>query len=185
MPPFLWSFSCPVLTCGERSCKDGFIPCEWLSNITLAFLHKHFLLWSSPSGALESSPHSHSSRLRSGIAFQSLYSRCIPDVSVEIDVLHIHLLLCHLGSPLLILNSLFWECFVYISCAKLLSSGSLVKRNSLFKIMYLCLDWENIKKEKRKKKISITCCFIYSSIIPVSYNFSCYNQKTIITPSLH
>lgn len=28
VPPFLWSFSCPVLTYGERGCKDGFIPCE-------------------------------------------------------------------------------------------------------------------------------------------------------------
>ena len=157
--------------CGEIGCKDGFIPCEWLSSITLAFLHKHFLLWSPPSDALGSSPHSHSSRGCLGTALQSLYSRCIPDISMERDVLHIHLLLCHLGSPPLSLNGLSWECFVYISCAKILSSGSLVKRKSLSKTTYLCLDWENLKKKGKKKKISITCCFNYSSIYPCILQF--------------
>ena len=135
----------------ERGCKDGSNPCEWLSSITLAFLHKYFLLGSPPSGILGSSPHSHSSRLCPGVSLQSLCFRCIPDASVEREVLHIHLLLCHLVSPPLSLNGLSWECFLYISCAKILSSGSLVKRKSLSKTTYLCLDWENLKKKERKR----------------------------------
>ena len=48
--------------------------------------------------------------------------RCIPDISVETDVLHVHLLLCHLVFPFLILLTFSLPNFLALSLWFLLSN---------------------------------------------------------------